>query len=85
MYGDGFNNIDKFALAISCEFIPHMSETRREFVKAVYGHVLDYPEWVEPIFAYALNNVLDYLQNTELTLFWFRKNCSMLEEYYLRH
>jgi hypothetical protein len=49
MYGDDFNNIDKFALAISCEFIPHMSETKREFVKAAYRHVLDYPEWVEPV------------------------------------
>jgi hypothetical protein len=85
MYGDDFNNIDKFVLAISCEFIPEMSETKREFVKGIYRHVIDYPEWTETVFSHALNKILDYLYNPEMALFWFRKNYSMLEEYYLVH
>ena len=83
MVDDGRNRIDEFAIAISHEFIPNMSETKRDAVRKIYLQVHKYPQWKEYVFAHALNSALDFLADTESALFWFRKKYSLLEENYL--
>lgn len=83
MFDAGRNLIDEFAIAISHEFIPNMTETKRDAVRRIYLQVHKYPQWKEYVFTHTLNNALDFLADAERALFWFRKNYSMLEETYL--